>query len=260
MARFLSFLLIFGVTVTAGCDRQQPVNPSVAKGNTAVPTAPAKPPSMAPATTTGQPGVKAQPTFQQPSSPVQHVAQEPKAELGVSEGRPVLFFELRTGMVIRISKIQYDNTGSPLNSYEASVQSEKGEEAKVLVRTETPAGVASTYAATVNGKPVTRQSDKKLVGFSVKDSAGGVVMARPRANSRTEFSYDPTGRVELQTTIVEGLGTNLTKLSYTPSGRQQVAQQDFQHEGKTYTINYSDYRWDSTGRLEGYSAQVVRAE
>jgi len=258
MARLMPFLLAFGLIVVGGCGRQQPANPSAAKGNTG---GPAKPPFAALAETPGQPGGRAPSVVQQPSSPVQSVAQRPTVELGDSEGRPVLFFELRTGLVIRVSDTKYHNVGW-VDSYDASIQPENGEQAKVLVRTEAPGGdgKAPSYAATVNGTPVPRQSDKQLVGFSLKDSASGIVLARPRANSRTELSYDPTGRVELQTTIVEGLGTILTKFSYTPTGRQQVAQQDFQNEGKTYTVNYSDYRWDSTGRLEGFTVRVVKAE
>src|SRR5205085_2631760 len=153
------------------------------------------------------------------------VAQGPKVELGDSEQRPVLFFELRTGMVIRVSDIKYDKLGW-VDSYEVSVQPDKGEDAKVLVRTETPAGggKAPTHAATVNGKPVPRQSDKKLVGFSVKD-AGGVVLAHSGG----------TVQINMQ-----------TKLSYDSMGRQQVAQQGFQHEGKTFAITYSDYRRDKS--------------
>lgn len=258
MARFLPFLLACGLIVVDGCNRQQPANPSAAKGNTG---GPATPPVAGPATTPGQLVDKVLPVVQQPSSAVQPVAQGPKIELGDSEGRPALFFELRTGLVIRVSNTKYHKLGW-VDSYDASVQPENGEQAKVLVRTETLGrdGKAPTYAATVNGKPVAKQSDKKLVGFSLKDSASGIVLARPLANSRTELSYDPMGRVEQQTTIVAGLGTILTKFSYDPTGRQQVAQQDFQNEGKTYTVNYSDYRWDSTGRLDGYTARVVKAE
>jgi hypothetical protein len=258
MARFLSFLLAFGLIVVGGCDRQQPADPSAVKGNTGVP---AKPPFAGPATTPGQPVDKVLPVAQQPNNPVQPVAQGPKVELGDSEGRPTLFFELPADLVIRVSDTKYHKPGW-VDSYDASVQPENGEQAKVLVRTETLGGdgKAPTYAATVNGKPVASQSDKKLVGFSVKDSASGIVLARPLANARTELSYDPTGRVEKQTTTVAGLGAIVTKFSYDPTGRQQVAQQDFQNEGKTYTVNYSDYRWDSTGRLEGYTARVVKAE
>jgi hypothetical protein len=258
MARFLPLLLASGLVAVFGCDRQQPASPSEAKGNTG---GPAKPPFADSATTPRQPGGKVPPIVQQPSSPVQPVAQGPKVELGDSEGRPVLFFELRTGLVVRVSDTKYFKLGW-VDSYDASIQPENGAQAKILVRTETPGGdgKAPSYAATINGKPVPKQSDKNLVGFSLKDSVSGIVLARPRANSRTELSYDPTGRVESQTTIVDGVGTTRTKFSYDTTGRQQVAQQDFQNEGKTYTVSYSDYRWDSTGRIEGYTARVVKAE
>ena len=236
MSRFLPYVLVFGLAATVGCDRQQPATPAAAKGNTGGPTPSTKPPSGDSVTTPVQPGGKVPPVVQQPSAPIQPVVQGPKVELGDSEQRPVLFFELRTGMVIRVSDLKYDKMGW-VESYVASVQTDNGEQAKVLVRTDTPAegGKAPTHAATVNGKPVSRKSDKKLVGLSVKDT-GGVVLARPSGiNIQTKFSYDPTGR-------------------------QEVAQQNVQHEGKTFTITYSDYRRENSGRLAGYTAQVVKAE
>ncbi len=170
-------------------------------------------------------------------------------------------------MVIRVSDIKYDKLGW-VDSYEARVQPDKGEEAKVLVRTETPpaGGMAPTFAATANGKPVPRQSDKNLVGFSVKDISG-VVLARGggtgRLNMQTKFSYDPTGRQDGSEQVAQQDGKTFaitTKFSYGPTGRQYLAQQDVQHEGKTFAIAYSDYRWEQSGRLAGYTAQVVKAE
>jgi len=234
MTRFLPWVLVLGLAATVGCDRRQPATPTATKGVTGGPTPSTKPPFGDPVTTPREPGGKVPPVVQHPSGPVQPVAQGPKVELGDSEQRPVLFFELRTGLGIRVSDIKYDKLGW-VDSYEASVQPDKGEEAKVLVRTETPAGggKAPTHAATVNGKPVSRQSDTKLVGFSVKDT-GGVVLARS---------------IKIQ-----------TKFSYDPMGRQEVAQQEFQHEGKTFLITYSDYRREKSGRLAGYTARVGRAE
>jgi hypothetical protein len=238
MPKFLPFLLVFGVSLTVGCDSPQPANAPAAKADTDSHTSPQKPSSDNSDMTTTQRGVRVPPVIQQPTEPVQSVAQPPKIELGDSEQRPVLFFDLHTGMIVRVSNLKYDSFGW-VDSYEAVLQQAKGGEAKMLVLTETPAGggKAPTHAATFNGKPVSRQSDKKLAGFSVKDT-GGVVLARSSGTGqtlKTTFSYDPTGR-------------------------QDVGQQDFQHEGKSYTITYSDYRRDTLGRLEGYTARVEKAE
>lgn len=264
MSRFLLSVLVFGLAATVGCDRQQPATSAAAKGNTGGLTPSMKPPSGDSVTTPGQPGGNVPPVVQQPSAPIQPVVQGPKIELGDSEQRPVLFFELRTGMVIRVSDLKYDNSGW-VESYVASVQTDKGEQAKVLVRTDTPAGggKAPTHAATVNEKPVSRKSDKKLVGLSVKDT-GGVVLDRPSGiNVQTKFSYDPTGRKEGTQQEYQHEGKTIamtTKFSYDPTGRQEVGQQNVQHEGKTFTITYSDYRRENSGRLAGYAAQVVKAE
>jgi hypothetical protein len=54
MPKFLPFLLVFGVSVTAGCDRQQPPSSSADKGNPDGQTASTKSPSSDPATTPGE--------------------------------------------------------------------------------------------------------------------------------------------------------------------------------------------------------------
>lgn len=264
MSRFLPYVLVFGLAATVGCDRQQPTNTAAAQGNTDGPTPSTKPPSGDHVSTPGQPGGKVPPVVQQPSGPIQPVVQGPKVELGDSEQRPVLFFELSTGMVIRVSDLKYDKMGW-VESYVASVQTDNGEQAKVLVRTDTPAegGKAPTHAATLNGKPLSGKSDKKLVGLSINDT-GGVVLARPSGiNIQTKVSYDPTGRQEGTQQDYQHEGKTFamtTKFSYDPTGRQEVGQQNFQHEGKTFVITYSDYRRENSGRLAGYTAQVVKAE
>lgn len=188
MARFLPFLLASGLVAAFGCDRPQSSSPSEAKGNT---TGPAKPPfADSSARIPEQPSGKLPPIVQQPSSPVQPVAQGPKVELGDSEGRPVLFFELRTGWVVRVSNTRYHKLGW-VDSYDVGIEPGNGAQAKVIVRTETPGGdgKAPSYAATIDGKPVPRQSDKNLVGFSLKDSVSGIVwlalVPTPVPNSHT---------------------------------------------------------------------------
>ena len=256
MTRFLPCVLVIGLAASVGCNRQQPATPAIPKGNTGDPVI-----------TPEQPGGKVPSVVQQPITPIPPDVQGPKVELGDSERRPVLFFELRTGMVIRVSDIKYGRDGSDV-SCEASVQPDKGKEVKVLVRTETPpaGGMAPTFAASANGEPVLRQCNKNLVGFSVKD-IGGVVLAPGEARRptvQTMFSFDPTGRQDgfRQVAQQDGKTTFVitTKFSFTPTGRRYLAQQDVQHEGKTFAIAYSDYRWEESGLLAGYTARVVKAE
>jgi hypothetical protein len=250
------------VVLPFGCSRTDPAElakTETAKGNSMGQTTSKKLPSRNPSNV---------PTVdQQPSSGVQPVAEELKVELGYAENRPVLFFELHTGLFMRFSDIMYDEFGW-VGSYQASILPGKRGEAKVLVRTETQpsGGKAPNYAATVNGKPVPSKNDKTLVGFSVKDT-GGIVLASSMGtgpiNVQTKFSYDSTGRQDTAQQAGQHEGKAMaitTKFSYGPTGRQDVAQQDGQLGGKLFVITYSDYRMDELGRLTGYTAQVVKAE
>ena len=137
----------------------------------------------------------------------------------------------------------------------------------MLVRTVTSAEGAKvpTYVATINGKSVPGQSDKNLIGFSVKD-IGGVVLTRAgtsRLNMQTTFSYDPTGLQNGYQQVAQEGGKTFaiaTKFAFYPGGKKYLAQQDVQYEGRMFAIAYSDYRWTESGRLTGYTAQVVKAE
>jgi uncharacterized protein YndB with AHSA1/START domain len=61
MPRFLPLLLVFGVSLAPGCDRQQPRTISDAKGDPADQTTPTKPPPTQPATTLGEARMKSEP-------------------------------------------------------------------------------------------------------------------------------------------------------------------------------------------------------
>ncbi len=240
MSNRLQILLALSVLAAAGCDRQQSAKPAAASTQRSEPAPPVKKPSEGAAATAAPAPKKGAPSMQNPSAPVQPAAPELKVELGESEQRPILFFGLRAGWTVQISKLKYDSLGW-VDSYEASFQTDKGGRGDVFVQTVTTAGGgrAPIHSAMVNGKPVPKQSDKKLVGFAIK-GADGVVLA-----ARSGVPVAINGK---------------TTLSYDPSGRMQIAQQEFEHEGKNFSIAYSDYRWNANGRLEGYTAQVQRAD
>jgi hypothetical protein len=227
MPRHIAAPFLVVAVFALGCNRQPASTPPAAKTSVGG-VATQAPTFVNLGDPLGRPNVKTSPST--PAVPSIPVAQGPVVELGELEQRPILFFDLKPGMQVRISNIKYDQLGW-VESYEAT-----SGDVKIAVRTETPAGGgrAPTYAATVNGKPVPKQSDKKLIGFAVKEATG---------------------------TVVPGSSGNVkTKLGYEQSGRQYVAQQDFEHAGKTYSIKFAEYKWDVPGHLEGYLATVVKAE
>lgn len=217
--------VLSGVFLSAGCDRQQ-TSAGAGTNSAVVATTTPQTPRISPSVAAGRQSVTPVPL-----PPAGIATQAPTIELGDLEQRPILFFELRPGMLIRIANIKYDKLGW-VESYEASV----GDDVKLMVRTQTGAvgGKAPTYFATSNGRPVSKQTDKKLVGFAVKDATGVVLPG--------------------------GSGNVKTKLDFDAMGRQQAAQQDFGHAGKSYSIAFADYHWDMLGHLEGYTARVVKAE
>jgi hypothetical protein len=166
-----------------------------------------------------------------------------KVVLGFADDQPTVFLQVKAGMFIHLKSITYDQFGY-VAAYEEEITI--GDQA-MRIKIATDSALKPTmpktyrYAVEIDGqasKSLTlaewsKTETKGLLGFAPR-GIGGAVLQSPNgleADFKTSFAYDNFGR-------------------------RMISTEEFKLEGVGYLIAYSGYKFDESGRLFAYSAEM----
>lgn len=167
-------------------------------------------------------------------------AQSPlPVHLGFADSRPAIYTPLHAGMVITLSDVRYDEFGL-LASFTEEIRWKSNWQTKLKIMPISDPKHFAKYTAEWDGKTIESGTVEQwrtrdvapAIGFS---PSNGVVILRAPG--------------ELQLKIK-------STLEHDSFGRTNVASQEFEDHGTSYSVTYSSHTRDAWGRLSGFVASV----
>ena len=166
-----------------------------------------------------------------------------KVVLGFADDQPTVFLQVKAGMSLHLKGITYDQFGHVAAYEEEITIGDQAMRIKIATASALKPTMPETYryAVEIDGQAFksltpaewSKTETKGLLGFASK-GIGGAVLQSPNgleADFKTGFAYDDLGR-------------------------RMISTEEFKLEGVGYLITYSGYKFDGTGRLSAYSAEV----